>query len=115
MGTDVSKLLDLGGSILDLIGKTSQLFCLGLGQAGTNLIISELQAQLLDTALDSIPASQPVSDRHIPRKAKVLWLENLIGRRVIEDGLSVNTGLVGERTVTPIIMVSVCGCAIQFQ
>ena len=100
MGTDVSKLLDLGGSILDLIGKTSQLFCLGLGQAGTNLIISELQAQLLDTALDSIPASETVTDRDVSGETKVFWLEDLIGRGVVQDGLGVDTSLVGERTIT---------------
>ena len=100
MGTDVSKLLDLGGSILDLIGKTSQLFCLGLGQAGTNLIISELQAQLLDTALDSIPASETVTDRDVSGETKVFRLEDLIGRGVVQDGLGVNTSLVGERTIT---------------
>ena len=99
MGTNVSKLLDLGSSILDL-EREGQLFGVGLGQASTNLIISELQAQLLDTALDSIPASETVTNRNISGETKVFRLENLIGRGVVQDGLGVDTGLVGERTIT---------------
>lgn len=33
-------------------------------------------------------------------ETEVLRLENLVGGGVVEDGLGVNTGLVGERTVT---------------
>ena len=99
MGTNVSKLLDLGSSILDL-EREGQLFGVGLGQASTNLIISELQAQLLDTALDSIPASETVTDRDVSGETKVFWLEDLIGRGVVQDGLGVDTSLVGERTIT---------------
>ncbi len=37
---------------------------------------------------------------HISRKTKVLRLEDLVGARVVQDSLSVNTRLVRERTVT---------------
>ena len=81
LGADIRELLDLGGDILDLV-------------------ISELEAELLDTALDGVPASETVTDRDVSGETKVFWLEDLIGRGVVQDGLGVDTGLVGERTIT---------------
>ena len=80
----VRELLDLRGDVLDLL-------------------VGELQAELLDAALDRVPAREPVPDRDVAREAEVLGLEDLIGRRVIENGLGVNTSLVRESTVTAIM------------
>ena len=55
---------------------------------------------MLDTALDSIPASETVTNRNVSGETKVFRLENLIGRGVVQNGLGVDTGLVGERTIT---------------
>ena len=80
----VRELLDLGGDVL-------------------NLVVGELEAELLDTALDGVPAGEAVADRDVAGEAEVLGLEDLIGRRVIENGLGVNTSLVRESTVTAIM------------
>ena len=62
-------------------------------------LVGELEAELLDTTLDSVPACQAVSDRNVARKTEVLRLENLVGGRVVENGLGVNTRLVRKRTI----------------
>ena len=77
---DVRELLDLGGDVLDLL-------------------VGELEAELLDTALDGVPAGEAVADRDVAGEAEVLGLEDLVGRGVVEDGLGVDTSLVGERAV----------------
>jgi hypothetical protein len=81
---DVGELLDLGGDVLDLV-------------------VGEREAELLNTALDRVPAGETVADRNIAGKTEVLRLENLVSRGVVEDGLGVDTGLVSERTVATII------------
>ena len=80
LGAHVCELLDLGGDVLDLV-------------------VGEREAELLDTALDRVPAREPVPDRDVARETEVLRLKDLIGRRVVEDGFSVDAGLVGEGTV----------------
>lgn len=68
-------------------------------RVGTDLVVGELEAKLFDTALDGVPAGQPVTDRDVAGKTEVLGLENLVGRGVVEDGLGVYAGLVGESAV----------------
>jgi hypothetical protein len=41
-----------------------------------------------------------VPDRNISGEAKVFRLENLVGGWVVQDGLGVNTSLVGESTIS---------------
>ena len=67
------------------------------------LIVGQLQTKLLNTALDSVPAGKTVTNGDISGETEVLGLEDLIGRRVIENGLGVNTSLVRESTVTAIM------------
>lgn len=69
-------------------------------QSGTNLLVSELETELLDTALDRVPARETVADGDIAGETEVLRLEDLVGGGVVEDGLGVDTSLVGEGAVT---------------
>ena len=73
----VGELLDLGRGVLDLL-------------------VGEFEPELLDARLDGVPAGQAVSDGHVACEAKVLWLENLVRGRVVEDRFGVNAGLVRE-------------------
>ena len=77
---DIRELLDLRGDVLDLV-------------------VGEREAELLDTALDGVPAREPVADRDVAREAEVLGLEDLVCRGVVEDRLGVDAGLVRERAV----------------
>ena len=68
--------------------------------SNTDLIVRKLQAKLFNTALDSVPTSESMSDRDVTSETEVFGLEDLVCRWVVQDSLSVNTGLVGESTVT---------------
>ena len=68
--------------------------------SNTDLIVGKLQTELLNTALDSIPASETVTDRNITSETEIFGLEDLVCRGVVQDSLGVNTGLMGESTVT---------------
>jgi hypothetical protein len=83
LGSDVCKLFDLGGRVLDLL-------------------IGELEPKLLHSRLDSVPSGETVSDGDVASEPEVFGLEDLICTRVIEDGLGVNTSLVREGTVATV-------------
>lgn len=70
------------------------------------LLVGKLESELLHTTLDSVPAREPVSDRHISRETEILRLQDLIGGRVVQNSLGVNTGLVRERTIPAAVNVS---------
>jgi hypothetical protein len=84
LGAHVGELLDLGRGILDLL-------------------VGELEAELLDARLDGVPAGQAVANGYVAREAKVLWLEDLVCRRVVKDRFGVDTGLVRERDVATVM------------
>ena len=69
------------------------------GNDRAHLVVCKLEAELLDTALDRVPAGQAVSDRDVAGETEVLRLEDLVCRGVVENSLGVNTGLVRERAV----------------
>ena len=102
---DVASLILKGVARLECYRKSST-------RIRTNLVVAELQAELLDARLDGIPSGQTMSiarlvkcpghwplyapDRDVARQAEVLWLEDLVRAWVVEDGLGVDTSLVGE-------------------
>jgi hypothetical protein len=79
--------------------------CLDLESHSLDLLIGHLQAELLSTRLDGVPASKTRGEVHVAAHAEVLRVDNLVGRRVVEDGLGVNTGLVGEGAETSDVVV----------
>ena len=112
--SDIGKLLDLGSGVL-------------------NLFVAHVQVELLDSALDRVPSSQSVTvisatlgtttspaiaaekssknshspDRNISGHTKVGGVEDLIGGWVGQDGLGVDTSLMGEGTGTSDVVVAV--------
>ncbi|KAH3660611.1 hypothetical protein OGATHE_004943 [Ogataea polymorpha] len=73
----VSHELDLGGDLF-------------------NLVVRQFQVQLFHTALDSVPPGQPVGEVDVSREAKIFRVQDLIGGWIGQNGLRVDTGLVGE-------------------
>lgn len=69
-------------------------------KAVPDLIVGERQAELLDTALDRVPAGQTVPDRDVTRETEVLGLEDFVRRGVVKDRLRVDASLVRERAVS---------------
>lgn len=65
-----------------------------------DLVISHGQAKLSDSCLDRVPTSQTRGEVDVARQTKVGGVQNLICAGVVEDGLGVDTGLVGEGTET---------------
>lgn len=61
-------------------------------------LLRRTEAKKAGEVTHSVPSGQPAADVDISAHAKVFWLEDLVGRRVGEDGLRVDTGLVGEGT-----------------
>lgn len=61
---DVSELLDLGGGILDLT-QSHEWTATGWEKAKNiaDLVIGEVEPELLDSRLDSVPASETMPDR----------------------------------------------------
>jgi len=74
---NISELLDLGCRIFDLV-------------------IRKAQLELLNAALNGVPASQTVPNRNVARETKVLGLEDFVRARVIQNGFGVDSGLVRE-------------------
>lgn len=81
LGSDVRELLDLGCRVLDLL-------------------IGKSELELLNTALDGVPAGETVSDGDVSGQTKVLGPQDLVGAGVVENRLGVDTGLVRKRTIS---------------
>lgn len=85
-GPDVSQSLDLEGALLVVV-------------------VGHLDVELLSTRLDGVPACQTRGKVDVSRHAKVFGIDDLVGAGVVEDGLGVDTGLVGESTETGDVVV----------
>lgn len=85
-GPDVSKGLDLEGAFLVLV-------------------VGHLDVELLGTRLDGVPAGQTRSEVNVAGHAKVGGVDDLVGAGVVQDGLGVDTSLVGEGTETSDVVV----------
>ena len=72
----------------------------GMVLSNTDLIVGKLQTELLNTAFDSIPASETVTDRNITSETEIFGLEDLVCTWVVEDSFGVDTCLVCEGTIT---------------
>ena len=69
------------------------------------MVVGHLDVELLSTRLDGVPAGQTRGEVDVSRHAKVFRVDDLVGAGVVEDGLGVNTGLVGEGTETGDVVV----------
>jgi hypothetical protein len=109
----VGQLLDLGGSVLDLLIGHLQFQLLGTaldGAAGGKVdvfSVDVLPIWLLTRRRDSLPTGQSVSDRDVSAHSKVLGLQDLVSSRVGQDGLGVDTSLVGEGAESSDVVVAV--------
>src|SRR4051794_12306851 len=65
-----------------------------------DLVISHDQAELSDSGLDGVPASQTRRKVDVAGQPKVGGVKNLVCARVVENRLGVNAGLVGEGAET---------------
>jgi len=85
-GADVCEGLDLGGAELDLG-------------------VCHCEGELFDAGLDCVPAGQAGGEVDVTLHAKVGRVNNLVGGRVGENGLGVDTSLVGEGGETGNVVV----------
>lgn len=85
-GTNVGQSLDLGSALLALS-------------------VGQLDLELLGARLNCVPAGQTGSKVDVAGHAKVGRVDDLVGARVIEDSLGVDTGLVGKGTETGDVVV----------
>jgi hypothetical protein len=69
---------------------------LNLSRAFLALGIGHIQIQLFHSTLNRIPSGQPRSEVNISCDAEICGVDDFIGAWVVEDGLSVDTSLVGE-------------------
>ena len=95
---DVGQSLDLGSAVKK---KLSVLPCTKSPRSACyipflDLVVGHGQAKLLDSCLDGVPAGQARSKVDVAGKTEVRRVENLVGAGVVEDGLGVDAGLVGE-------------------
>jgi hypothetical protein len=115
LGPRVGQLLDLGGSVLDLLVGHVQLELISSGldgaakvKGGTANDQSQKQPRTRSVPpAHSLPTGQSVSDRDVSAHTKVLGLQDLVRRRVGKDSLGVNTSLVGEGTESGNVVVAV--------
>lgn len=70
-----------------------------------DLLIGHVQSELLNTTLDGVPASQSRSEVNISGHAEISRVNDLVCARLVEDGLGVDSGLVGESTETGDVVV----------
>lgn len=70
-----------------------------------DLVVGHVQSELLNTTLDGVPASQSRGEVNISGHAKVSRVDDLVCARLVEDGLGVDTSLVGEGTETGDVVV----------
>lgn len=78
-----------------------------LDLSGTFLVlsISHLNIELLSTRLNRVPTRQPRSEVDIAGHAEIGRVNDFVSAWVVEDGLGVNTGLVGESTEASDVVV----------
>lgn len=69
---------------------------LHFGGALLELLVRHVDVQLHGAALDGVPTRQARGEMHVAREAEVGGVDDLVGGRVVEDGLGVDAGLVGE-------------------
>lgn len=72
---------------------------------GLDLLVGHVEAELLGTRLDGVPAGQTRGEVHVTAHTEVLRVDDLVGGGVVEDGLGVDTGLVGEGAETSDVVV----------
>ena len=75
---------------------------LDLSRGVLDLFVGECETKLFDARLDGVPTGQTMPDGHVAGEAKVLWLEDLVGRGVIKDRLGVDPSLVRECDITTV-------------
>jgi hypothetical protein len=73
---------------------------LDLGRRIFDLLVSQCELELLNTALDGVPPGQAVPNGDVASETKVLGLQDLVCAGVVENCLGVDTGLVGKRTIS---------------
>lgn len=78
---------------------------LDVGRALLALRISHVQIQLLYSAFDGIPTSQPRGEVDISGKPEICRVNDLVGARVRQDGFGMDTSLVGEGAETGNVVV----------
>jgi hypothetical protein len=78
---------------------------LDLGRAFLVLRIRHLQAELLRSALDCVPTSEPASEVHVARHAEILRVDDFVRGGVVQNSLGVNSSLVGEGAETGDVVV----------
>lgn len=93
--SNIAHLLDLCRSI-----KVSlhSLCCDEHNLQDLNLFITHVESELLNSALDSIPASQSRSKVYVSSHAEISRIYNFVCARRVQYGLGVNTCLVSEST-----------------
>lgn len=78
---------------------------LNVSRALLALRIGHVQVQLLNSALDGIPAGQTRGEVDVSSETKIGGVDDFIGTRIREDGLGVDTSLVGEGAETGDVVV----------
>ena len=69
---------------------------LDLGRAGFVLVVRHLDVELTGARLDGVPARQAGREVDVSTQAEVGGVDDLVCARIVEDGLGVNAGFVGE-------------------
>ena len=79
----------------------------GFDLGGTLLVLSigHLNVELVGSGLDGIPSGKSGGEVDVSRHAEISWVDDLVGRRVVQNGLGVDTGLVGEGAKTGDVVV----------
>lgn len=85
-GPNISKGLDLEGALLVLV-------------------VGHLNVELLGTRFDGVPAGQARSEVNIAGHSKIGGVDDFVGAGVVQDGLGVDTSLVGKSTETGDVVV----------
>ena len=67
-----------------------------LASALLELSIGHIDVQLLCAALDSIPACQSAREMDISTHTEVRWVDNFVGRWIVENGFSMDPGFMSE-------------------
>jgi hypothetical protein len=61
-----------------------------------DLVVGERQTELANTGLDGIPTGKARCKVHVASHAKIGGVDDFVRARIVEDGLGVDAGLVGE-------------------
>ncbi|RUS27704.1 hypothetical protein BC938DRAFT_482861 [Jimgerdemannia flammicorona] len=72
---------------------------------GLGVVIGQIEVELLDAVLNSVPTSKTMTNADVTCHTEVFRFEDLVGGGIVEDGLGMDAGFMGEGAIARDVVV----------